>query len=327
MLILTLFWTGLALALASDCESVYKGECHSIYTGCPRTFSHYTLSACAFLSQCCYNNDTSSSGHVIPGTTSSSSDQASCGTRDYTSNHRIIGGTWADRKEYPWQVSVRYADQHWCGGTLIDDRHVLTAHHCFTNSHHVSVWDIGVGINYIGNVSRSHVYPVSRIFLHGNHSGVTHTNDIAIVRLSKPVDLGGPYARAACLPRQGQTFQGRVCAVTGWGSISSAGRKDDYLREVDLPVISNDQCKYYLGSLGRGLITDKQMCAGLAEGGKDSCQGDSGGPLACYDEGRRVWEVAGVVSWGYGCAKRQQPGVYTRVSEYLNWIHLAVSAT
>ncbi|XP_076443758.1 trypsin-3-like [Babylonia areolata] len=320
MLTTIFFLAGLGLAFGSDCATTYSGECHSIYEGCPSGFSHYTFSGCGFLSQCCYN--TRSTSTVSPGT----GNTGTCGTRDYTDYHRIVGGTLADRKEYPWQVSIRYLDYHICGGTLIDSHHVLTAAHCFQMSNvPLNYWSVAIGVNDITYVSHSNIRTVSGIYHHANFNNITNWNDIAIMKLSKPVDLTGPYARAACLPQEGESTDNRICTVTGWGHTQSGGHGEKYLREVDIPIITNDMCSYYLERFGRrGIITEKQICAGLDEGGKDACQGDSGGPLVCFDQARNAWKVMGIVSWGYGCAMRYTPGVYTRVSSYLDWIHQAV---
>lgn len=66
------------------------------------------------------------------------------------------------------------------------------------------------------------------------------------------------------------------------------------------------------------VIYPEMLCAGYRAGGKDSCQGDSGGPLMLERSGR--WYLAGVVSAGYSCANRQQPGIYHRVAHTVDWI-------
>ncbi|XP_008336629.1 trypsin-2-like, partial [Cynoglossus semilaevis] len=76
------------------------------------------------------------------------------------------------------------------------------------------------------------------------------------------------------------------------------------LQCLDLPILSDSDCR----NSYPGMITNAMFCAGYLEGGKDSCQGDSGGPVVCNGE------LQGVVSWGYGCAEKDHPGVYAKVS-------------
>ena len=108
--------------------------------------------------------------------------------------------------------------------------------------------------------------------------------------------------------------------MTGWGRRSERDRSSvaEILQEVQVPIISNDVCA---GHYNNGVITPSSLCSGLQQGGKDSCQGDSGGPAIWVDEedmGRSY--LIGVVSWGNGCGRPENPGVYTRISKYLNWI-------
>lgn len=85
------------------------------------------------------------------------------------------------------------------------------------------------------------------------------------------------------------------------------------MREVELPVLPT--CKY------KEDLEGEEICAGLAEGGKDACQGDSGGPFMCRNPNNpSQWYLAGIVSHGLGCARPNEPGVYTKVSKYVDWI-------
>jgi len=106
------------------------------------------------------------------------------------------------------------------------------------------------------------------------------------------------------------------CFTSGWGTLSSGGSSTNDLQYVRVPAITNDQCN---SDYGAGSITDAMICAGYpGVGGKDACQGDSGGPFVCNDGGKAV--IAGVVSWGNGCALKDYPGVYARVTHVLDWI-------
>jgi len=105
---------------------------------------------------------------------------------------------------------------------------------------------------------------------------------------------------------------GDMLTVSGWGTLSSGGLQPDALHGVNVPLITDEECKK---AYGVSSITSSMICAGdVANGGIDSCQGDSGGPLTFDDT------VVGVVSWGIGCAHAGNPGVYARVSALLGWI-------
>ncbi|EDL83067.1 plasminogen, isoform CRA_c [Rattus norvegicus] len=123
-------------------------------------------------------------------------------------------------------------------------------------------------------------------------------------------------------PGQGDSLDGYVStqgaslhSITGWGETKGtpgAGR----LKEAQLPVIENKVCNRaeYLNNR----VKSTELCAGHLAGGIDSCQGDSGGPLVCFEKDKYI--LQGVTSWGLGCARPNKPGVYVRVSRYVNWI-------
>lgn len=119
--------------------------------------------------------------------------------------------------------------------------------------------------------------------------------------------------------RAGNAYVGTNGTATGWGTLKEDGKPSCILQEVEVPVLSNEVCSTQTNYTA-SMITDNMLCAGyLGVGEKDSCQGDSGGPLIAEREDKR-YELIGVVSWGNGCARPYYPGVYTRVTRYLDWI-------
>ncbi|XP_019718968.1 LOW QUALITY PROTEIN: serine protease 33-like, partial [Hippocampus comes] len=164
---------------------------------------------------------------------------------------------------------------------------------------------------------------VVETIIHPAYNPITFDNDMALLRLSSPVEAVPPvpfndFIRPICLAASGSTFfTGTVSWVTGWGNIGQGVPlpPPQNLMEVQVPVVGNRQCECKYGG---GVITDNMICAGLSEGGKDACQGDSGGPM--MSKQGSVWVLSGLVSFGRGCALPDFPGVYTRVSRYEAWI-------
>ena len=110
--------------------------------------------------------------------------------------------------------------------------------------------------------------------------------------------------------------------AAGWGALEPGSRlRPKTLQVVDVPMIDNRQCEQWHREKGINVIIyDEMVCAGYYGGGKDSCQGDSGGPLMLYDEDAGSWLLVGVVSFGNRCAEPGYPGVYTRLTTFIDWI-------
>ncbi|XP_066497915.1 prostasin-like [Hoplias malabaricus] len=238
-------------------------------------------------------------------------------------NTKIVGGQNATPGSWPWQVSLQINGFHFCGGSLINSDWVLTAAHCFESftASQVTVFlgEQSLGIPTSNVVSRS----VTRVIINPSYSSVTNDNDIALLQLNSSVTFT-PFIRPVCLAATGSTFfNGTLTWVTGWGDTDFGVSLPApmTLQEVQVPVIGNRKCNclYEVGA-----ITNNMLCAGLLAGGKDSCQGDSGGPLVSKQGG--IWVQAGIVSFGEGCALPNFPGVYTRVSEYENWIKQQITS-
>ncbi|XP_039955648.1 trypsin alpha-3 [Bactrocera tryoni] len=227
---------------------------------------------------------------------------------------RIIGGLPTSIRNFPYQVSLQYRGQHICGGAIVRPNVVITAAHCVDPSMKVSAFKVRAG-------SSQHAYggqlrAVQRILRHEGYSSTTYNLDVALLLLARELvytDTVQPVALAtqsAVLSAQAKLF------VSGWGLTSETGYVSAMLNYVDVQLIGQETCaqnyKYVVP------ITAEMFCAGYSNGGKDSCQGDSGGPLVTYN--RKVRTLYGIVSWGVGCAQKEYPGVYAKVSALRPWI-------
>ncbi|KAM4694369.1 LOW QUALITY PROTEIN: venom prothrombin activator porpharin-D-like [Discoglossus pictus] len=229
---------------------------------------------------------------------------------------RIVGGTRCELGQCPWQVLIRSSRGiDICSGSLISSRWVLTAAHCFEglDPHHVTVGDYD---KYRRDQDEQKI-AVLKVFSHPHYMGMYYDHDIGLLLLRSPVILSD-YARPICLPTPGLgrllTQEGEIGQVSGWGSTRYKGPNSRFLLRVQLPIVSQDTC---MASTDK-VLTGNMFCAGYNIEAKDSCNGDSGGPFAIAY--RNTWYLLGVVSWGEGCAAEGKYGVYTRVSNYIQWI-------
>ncbi|XP_069374179.1 serine protease 27 [Paralichthys olivaceus] len=238
-------------------------------------------------------------------------------------NTRIVGGEDAPPGSWPWQVSLQKFGGHVCGGSLINREWVMSAAHCFSSTS-TSRWQVSLGRQNLQGINPNEVSrSVARIILHPNYDSDSSNNDIALLRLSSPVKFTD-FIRPVCLAASGSVFNnGTDSWVTGWGAVKEGVSLPfpETLQEVEVPVLGNRQCNCLNGV---GQVTDNMICAGVLAGGKDSCQGDSGGPMV--NKQGSVWVQSGVVSFGFGCARPNLPGVYSRVSRYQSWINSIIGS-
>ncbi|XP_037806929.1 trypsin eta-like [Lucilia sericata] len=237
----------------------------------------------------------------------------------FNNDHRIVGGHEVNIAKHPHQISMRRkssktrAFSHICGGSIYKANIIVTAAHCIFNKKADSFL-IVAGTN-TRNGGDGAVSLVSKIIMHEKYNSSRFDNDVALMILSTPLPLNGvtiaPIPLATEAPKHGAK-----AFITGWGAIKAGGKSSDKLLEVQVPVISNERCDaLYAAYYGPGRISDSMVCAGLdGVGGKDACQGDSGGPFVVNHQ------LAGVVSWGRGCALPDYPGVYSNVAYLRNWI-------
>ncbi|KAM5284402.1 transmembrane protease serine 11B-like protein [Hipposideros larvatus] len=227
---------------------------------------------------------------------------------------RIKGGSAAQEGEWPWQATLKRNGRHSCGASLISDKYLVTAAHCFQKTQNPRNYTVSFG---------TRVYPpymqhyVKNIIIHESYTRGEHHDDIALIELTDKVLFNNDVHRV-CLPEATQIFQpGEGVVVTGWGALSYNGEYPVLLQKAPVKIIDTNTCNAREGYYG--LVTDTMLCAGYLEGNIDACQGDSGGPLV-YPNSRNIWYLVGVVSWGSECGKLNKPGVYMRVTAYRNWI-------
>jgi secreted trypsin-like serine protease len=244
------------------------------------------------------------------------------------SEKKIVGGKLAADGAYPWQVSLSasaisdplYA--HFCGGSVYSDTWIVTAAHC-TEGLQPSQVVVVAGTNRLDTATTKR--NVKRIINHKNFNSNTYNNDIALLELLDPLPLSDTIRPVPLLTMTEENSLlpvGALTVVSGWGAIQEGGGSVLELQYIDrVPVIARNVCNRTTAYDGD--VTNNMICAGFLPGGMDSCQGDSGGPLT-VNTGTAP-RLAGVVSWGYGCARVNKPGVYTRVANYTGWVSKCVS--
>nr|7ZRR_A Chain A, Urokinase-type plasminogen activator [Homo sapiens] len=252
-----------------------------------------------------------------------------CGQKTLRPRFKIIGGEFTTIENQPWFAAIYRRHRggsvtYVCGGSLISPCWVISATHCFIDYPKKEDYIVYLGRSRLNSNTQGEMkFEVENLILHKDYSADTlaHHNDIALLKIrSKEGRCAQPSRtiQTIALPSMYNDPQfGTSCEITGFGKEQST----DYLYPEQLKMtvvklISHRECQqpHYYGSE----VTTKMLCAADPQWKTDSCQGDSGGPLVCSLQGRMT--LTGIVSWGRGCALKDKPGVYTRVSHFLPWI-------
>ena len=258
-------------------------------------------------------------------------------------SEQVVGGGEIAISSAPWQVALLGSSTssgylaQFCGGAIISARWVVTASHCVRDDLDVPLTpgelQIGSGSASLFDYGSASRVGVAQIIEHPSYESGSFLNDIALLRLSSDLDLSGTNRAAIQLPFSvdADAWPARDTAVTatGWGCTDVLGFEDscsnypDALRSVGLSVQASPgdwQCAEVIG-----YWSPLMMCAGTAGGGADTCSGDSGGPLVVGEGSSAL--LAGITSWGEGCGLAGYPGVYTRVTAYVDWVSAQTGIT
>ncbi|XP_054467177.1 tissue-type plasminogen activator isoform X2 [Anoplopoma fimbria] len=270
--------------------------------------------------------------------TTNNNNRATCGQRlDNTLNRpafRMFGGRQSDITEQPWQTAINVYQArhrkhfHRCGGVLIDSCWVLSAAHCFEDNDKAEKLEVILGRTFRKqNSSSEQIFQVEKYWNHEKFNNETFDNDIALLKLKTDIGIcavNSPEVLPACLPERGLVLPDWTeCEISGYGKDSEfAAEFSERVKRGFVRLWPKERCVPDV--LSQRTVTSNMLCAGDTRGLDDACKGDSGGPLVCRNNDKMT--LMGVISWGDGCGQKDKPGVYTRVTKYIDWINSKIKA-
>jgi len=260
-----------------------------------------------------------------------------CGVSTGIRQTRIVAGVDALQGSFPWQAALGYRDpssgniDYLCGATLVTKRHVVTAAHCLRDD----LETVLLGEHIIGNDTdgaNPEEFRVLKQIPHEDYNARTFDNDIAVVTFDTDVVFKSDI-QPVCLPSNtpdlvNDKFEKTGVYITGWGAVRFRGPTASTLQQGLIQTVSQEYCQEKFKQFKNVKIDDTKICARDLQDKIDACQGDSGGPMVTDITGsdrKKRYYLIGVVSFGYRCAVPGFPGVYSRVTEYDEWIRNTIA--
>ncbi|MPC11465.1 Trypsin-1 [Portunus trituberculatus] len=218
-------------------------------------------------------------------------------------------------------VSVQHrgflGSRHVCGGTILTEQHILTTADCVDDFTVASLSVVAGVVSLEDHGENRQVIQIDAVIPHEDFNVVTHSNNVAILKLKEPLALGD-LVQPLSLPPDGEVVpENTLCTVIGWGAIFETGDYYKELQKAEMTTLTDEACRASYGAMA---IEDSMMCAGLPSEEVDTCDGDEGGPLLC------MGHLHGITSWGQGCLQSYYPRVFTEVACYKSWIMMYISA-
>lgn len=230
---------------------------------------------------------------------------------------RALGGSTASPTSWPWQVSLQLAGSHRCGGAIISPYWIVTVAHCVSRP---GDWTVYAGIvDSLGTLFNP-AHTVSRVIAHEGYDSLTHNSDVALMKLSEPLDFtDSSKVGPVCLPNVGLNVTVcHNCRITWFGRVMNGDTVSLRLKESQVSLVDTAECNS--SDAYNGQISQAMFCAREKDTGDSMCHADSGGPLVSLRDG--LWWLLGDSIHGQHCTGQNKPGVYGNISHTLSWIYL-----